>query len=245
MRKSLRRVSSARMANLPATIVFDLDGTLVDTAPDLVNALNAALALEGIDVPITLDEARTLIGAGARALIARGLSARDRRVSEERFEDLFGAFLAHYEAHICIESRPYPGMPGALEALSAAGHRLAVCTNKSERFAVKLLEAMHLRGRFLAVVGGDTLDVSKPDPRPLLAAIERSGGGGAPAMLVGDSATDFHTARNAGLPIVGVTFGYSDTPMADLGADALIDHYDELVQAIDGLLAGERVSGQG
>lgn len=220
-----------------ATIVFDLDGTLVDTAPDLVGALNAALALQGIADTITLAEARGLIGAGARALIARGLSARDARVSDERFEELHKGFLAHYEGNICALSQAYPGMRQALDRLAGAGLRLAVCTNKSERLAVKLLGGMGLLDRFAAVVGGDTLDVQKPDPRPLQAAIARAGGAGAPAVLVGDSSTDLSTARNAGVPMVGVTFGYSDTPMAELGPDRLIDHYDGLWAAVTALLA--------
>lgn len=223
-----------------ATIVFDLDGTLVDTAPDLVNALNAALALEDVEQPISVDEARTLIGAGARALLARGLSARDRRVADARFETLHRKFLDYYEDHICAHSEPFPGMHGALDRLSATGHRLAVCTNKNERLARKLLTALRMSDRFGSIVGGDTLDVQKPDPQPLIAAIDRAGGNGGPAILVGDSATDLFTARNAGVPIVGVTFGYSDTPMAELGPDRLIEHYDGLVAAVEEILGNGR-----
>jgi phosphoglycolate phosphatase len=226
------------MAPTHATIVFDLDGTLVDTAPDLVNALNDALALEGIAEPITVEEARTLIGAGARALLARGLSARGRRVSDERFETLHKRFLSHYRENIAAQSRPFPGVEAALDRLAGAGHLLSVCTNKTEALAVILLRELNLHHRFATIVGGDTLPVQKPDPEPLLAAISRAGGVEGQAVLVGDSTTDFYTARNAGVPIVGVTFGYTDKPMAELRPDRLIQHFDELVPAVEQILAG-------
>jgi phosphoglycolate phosphatase len=144
-------------------------------------------------------------------------------------------FLSHYRENIVTESRPFPGLEKALDDLAAAGHRLAVCTNKTEALAVQLLTALRMEKRFVAIVGGDTLPVQKPDPAPLREAITRAGGG--QAMLVGDSTTDFYTARNAGVPIIGVTFGYTDKPMQELGPDQLIEHFDQLVPAVEAILS--------
>ena len=220
---------------MPATIVFDLDGTLVDTAPDLVHALNHAIALEDAE-PISIDETRSMIGAGARALIARGLSARGRNVSDDRFEELHRAFLDHYGAHIADHSRPFDGIEAALDRLRDAGYRLAICTNKTERLAVSLIGSIGFDRYFRVIVGGDTFEKPKPDPMPLKGAIGRAGGDGRPAILVGDSATDLWTAQAAGIPLIGVTFGYTDVPMAELGPERLISHFDALDEAVAGLL---------
>jgi phosphoglycolate phosphatase len=225
----------------PATIVFDLDGTLVDTAPDLVRALNHAIALEGA-APISIEETRSMIGAGAGALLARGLSARGRNIADERFEELHRAFLDHYEAHIADHSRPFDGTEAALDRLRDAGYGLAICTNKIERFAVKLVGLLGLDRYFRVIVGGDSYDKQKPDPTPLMGAIGRAGGNGLPAILVGDSATDLWTAQAAGIPLIGVTFGYTEVPMAELGPDRLISDYDALDAAVDALL-GEGTRG--
>jgi phosphoglycolate phosphatase len=226
----------------PATIVFDLDGTLVDTAPDLVRALNHAIALEGAE-PISIEETRSMIGAGARALLARGLSARRRNLPDERFEELHRAFLDHYEAHIADHSRPFDGTLAALDRLRDAGYGLAICTNKIERLAKKLVGLLDLDRYFRVVVGGDSYDKQKPDPKPLMGAIGRAGGNGLPAILVGDSATDLWTAQAAGIPLIGVTFGYTDVPMAELGPDRLISDYGALDEAVDGLLGGPPARG--
>jgi phosphoglycolate phosphatase len=218
-----------------ALIVFDLDGTLVDTAPDLIGALNHCLDIEGV-AHVSLDDSRSLIGAGAKAMLARGLSSRDRAVSEDRFAELHRAFLAHYDAHIADRSKPFEGAVEAVERLHAAGYELAICTNKSERLAVKLLRLLDLERHFPVIVGGDTFEKQKPDPMPLRGAISRSGGDGMPAILVGDSATDLWTARATGIPLIGVTFGYTDTPMAELDPDRLIDHFARLGDAVDDLL---------
>jgi phosphoglycolate phosphatase len=222
-----------------ATIVFDLDGTLVDSAPDLVHALNHALSLEAV-APISIDETRTMIGAGARALLARGLAARRKTLPDERFEELHRAFLDHYEAHIADHSRAFAGTEAALERLREAGHGLAICTNKIERFAVKLVGELGLDRYFPVVVGGDSYAKPKPDPAPLIGAIDRTGGNGRPAILVGDSATDLRTARAAGIPLIGVTFGYTDVPMAELGPDRLISEFAAIDAAVDGLLGEMR-----
>jgi phosphoglycolate phosphatase len=221
---------------MPATFVFDLDGTLVDTAPDLVGALNVALALEDLQ-PISVAEVRHMVGHGARALIKRGLDSRGRTVSEARFEDLALAFFGHYELHIADESGLYPDVEAVLDRLAADGHRLAVCTNKPEKLSLLLLEKMGLLPRFAAVCGADTFPVKKPDPAHLTGTIARAGGEVARAVMVGDSRTDRDAAKNAGVPCILLDYGYSDVPAKELGAEALISHFRDVPQAAQKLLA--------
>ena len=213
------------------TVAFDLDGTLADTAPDLTAALNHTLGVLG-RAPIAAERVRHMVGHGARALIDKGLGASGGS-SPELVEAGFPVFLRHYEANIAAETRGFPGVQRALDELAAAGVALAVCTNKLEGLAVQLVEALGWRGRFAAIVGGDTLPVRKPDRAPFDLAVERAGGG--PAAFVGDSITDADTARAAGVPFVAVSFGFSDRPVEQLGADRLIDHFDALVPALRGL----------
>lgn len=210
------------------TVAFDLDGTLVDTAPDLTAALNHALAALGRP-PVPSESVRYMVGHGARALLTKGLAATGGG-DEALVEAGFPIFLDHYAAHIADGSRPYAGLEAALDALAADGVALAVCTNKLEGLAHALLDALGWGERFAAVIGGDTLPVRKPDPAPLLEAIARGGGG--PAAYVGDSITDTLTAKAAGVPCVAVTFGFSDRPAEELGADLLIDRFDDLLPAL-------------
>jgi phosphoglycolate phosphatase len=216
-------------------VVFDLDGTLVDTIGDLVATLNVVLANEGIP-PVSLEDARPMVAAGARALITRGLAAGGKAVTAERMHELFRAFLAHYEAHIAVHSRLFPGALQALDRCAAAGFRLAVLTNKFEATSVKLLTALGVSSRFAAICGQDTFAVCKPDPAALLQAIDKAGGSAASTVMVGDSRTDIDTAKAAGIPVVAVDFGYTDTPVHRLGPDRVISHFDELWRAIAGLL---------
>ncbi len=209
-------------------VVFDLDGTLADTAPDLAAALNHALAALGRE-PVPAESVRHLVGHGARALLRRGLAATGEE-SEDLVEKGFPIFIDHYEANICVGTRLYPQLEPALDALCGQGVRLAVCTNKQEGLTAKLLEALGWGARFDAVVGGDTLAVRKPDPAPFHEAVARAGGGR--AVLVGDSITDADTARAAGAPFVAVSFGFSDRPVEALGADAVIDDYRELLAVL-------------
>jgi phosphoglycolate phosphatase len=176
-----------------------------------------------------------MVGHGARALLRNGLAATGE-VSEALIEQGFPIFLEYYEAHIADGTRPFDGVEAALDALAAEGVKLAICTNKLEGLAAELIAALDWSNRFAALVGGDTLPVRKPDPAPLFEAITRAGGGR--AAFVGDSITDTDTAIAAGLPCVAVTFGFSDRPHAELGATALIDHFDELVPALRRLGAG-------
>jgi phosphoglycolate phosphatase len=217
------------------TIVFDLDGTLVDTAPDLLRALDFALEREGLNPPDD-HEARNFIGGGARAMIERALAHTQVKFSKEKVDAMFRQFLVHYEEHIADYSRPFPGLEQALSRLTEEGAILAVCTNKMERYAVKLLEALKLADRFAFIAGSDSFEFKKPDPRHLTQTIERAGGSAERAVLVGDSETDVITAKAAEVPVIAVSFGYTDIPPAALGADRLIHKYEDLTAAVMDLL---------
>lgn len=219
-----------------AAICFDLDGTLVDTAPDLVGTLNVLLREEGL-APLPMSEARPLIGHGARRLIERGFAAANATLDGEKQTELFNRFLAHYNAHIADESRPFPGCVEALEEMKAAGAKLAVCTNKLTGLSMALLDALDLTRLFDAIVGPDAAPAAKPDPRHLEAAVRAAGGEIGRALMVGDAATDAGAARAAGTPLILVDFGYTETPAADLSPDVLIGHYDELTAACVRLLS--------
>jgi phosphoglycolate phosphatase len=212
-------------------VVFDLDGTLIDTAPDLIQTLNAILATE--DIPaIPFDTARPMIGAGVRPLLEQALAERGRFPGEAAMDALFARYLRHYQAHIADRSTPYPGLEAALDRLDAHGFGLAVCTNKYEALSVRLLDALGLTSRFVAVCGQDTFPMKKPDPEVLRLTIARAGGDPARAVMVGDSETDVNVARAAGIPVIGVDFGYTRTPMAELSPDRLISHFDALPAAV-------------
>ena len=220
------------MPDFPFDVVaFDLDGTLADTAPDLTAALNHALGVMG-RAAVPEESVRHMVGHGARALLGKGLAATGV-MTPELIEEGFPIFLDYYGAHIADRTRPFPGLETALDALAARGVRLAVCTNKLEGLARELVTALGWDGRFAAIVGGDTLPVRKPDPAPLFEAIARAGGGR--AAFIGDSITDTDTARNANIPCVAVSFGFSDRSPEQLGADALIDHFDEMIPALERL----------
>lgn len=218
-----------------ATIVYDLDGTLADTAGDLMGALNAILAQEGLP-PLPVEKARSLLGAGARALIMRGFAASGRELAPAKLDALFDDYLAYYAAHIMEETRLYPGVEAALGAFERAGWRQAICTNKFEGLARTLMNRLGIASRFGFICGQDTFGVGKPDPKPLLGAIAAAGGASGRAILVGDSATDIKTARAAGLPVIAVDYGYTDVPVSDLGPDRVISHFDELEAACASLL---------
>ena len=213
------------------TIVFDLDGTLADTAPDLAAVLNHVLTRLGRDT-VAEESVRHLVGHGARALLRRGLEATGGS-SEEMVEAAFPLYMEHYSANICRATKAYPGIGAALDDLAGRGVALAVCTNKMESLTLKLLEALGWSDRFDSVVGGDTLATRKPDPAMLREAVARAGGGR--AAFVGDSIVDADTARAAGLPFVAVGFGFSDRPASELGAEAVIGHFDELVPTLERL----------
>ena len=216
------------------TVVFDLDGTLVDTLPDIAAAANAALAEQGRRA-LTRDEVRRLIGSGGRVLMKNAFAATGEPATGARIEAAFAGYIAAYEAAPVARSAPFPGVRAALEGLAGRGVRLAVCTNKPDHLARIVLETFGLAGFFAGVVGADTLAVRKPRPEPLLEAVARAGGAGRKAAMVGDSPIDAGAARAAAIPFVAVSFGYCPVPVAALGADAVIDGFDELAGAIDGL----------
>ncbi|MBU3732798.1 MAG: HAD-IA family hydrolase [Beijerinckiaceae bacterium] len=216
-------------------VVFDLDGTLADTALDLIATLNVILEREGLE-PLPLHEARDLIGAGARALIARGFAVRQKPLSTERQEQLFLDFLAHYGQHLVDHTKLYPGVVEALDALAADGYILAVCTNKVADHSRRLLDALGILDRFAALAGRDTYPVFKPDPRHLTLTIADAKGDPRRAVMIGDSKTDVDTARAADIPVIGVDFGYTEIPMQNLSPDRLISHFDALVPAVQTLI---------
>lgn len=220
-------------------VVFDLDGTLAETAGDLMGALNAVLAQDDI-APLPVAQARTLLGAGGRALIERGYATAGRSLTRDRLEDLFRIFIAHYEAHIAEHTTLFPGAVAAMDRLEAEGFGFAICTNKLEHASVKLLDALGVAGRFKAICGQDTFDVCKPDARALLLTIEKAGGDPKRSVMVGDSVTDILTAKNAVVPVVAVDFGYTDRPVAELDPDVVISHFDDLDAAVHRLLSMER-----
>jgi phosphoglycolate phosphatase len=220
---------------LPPTIVFDLDGTLVDTAPDLINALNFVLDREGLP-PVPLHSARNMIGAGARKLIERGLELEGRAASPSDITRLTEDFIVYYAEHIADLSRPFEGLEIALDDLGTRGYRFAVCTNKLEWLSKLLLDRLGLSSRFSAICGADTFGVSKPDPAILHQTVARAGGHISRAIMVGDAGTDIGAARRAGIPVIGVAFGYTDVPIAELKPDRLIDHMRDLPGAIESLM---------
>ena len=216
------------------TIGFDLDGTLVDTAPDLCRAVNHALATIGRPA-LSEDATREVIGGGTRAMLNRALERTGGPVSDEAFQQLYAELMAHYERHTSEHSAPYPGCLAALAALEAKGCRLAVVTNKQDFLARKLLDELGLAHRFDAILGGDTLGLgrAKPERDMLDEALRRCGG--TRFAMVGDSSFDVRAARNAEVPVVVLSAGYHDAPPETLGADALIGHFDELVAALERL----------
>ena len=218
-----------------STIVFDLDGTLVDTAPDLIGSLNVLFAREGL-APIALNEGRSMIGGGVKPLIERGLATQGRALMAAQLDALYAGFVTHYAEHIADSSRPYPGVEAALDVLAARGCRFAVCTNKLAWLSVRLLDRLGLSQRFVAICGQDTFGVQKPDPVVLRRTIAAAGGDLADAVMVGDSITDIRTARAAGVPVVAVDFGYTDVPVSELDPDRVISHFDALPEAIGSLV---------
>jgi phosphoglycolate phosphatase len=209
------------------TVVFDLDGTLVDTGPDLLGAVDLLLSRKGQPaVPHTLMS--PLISYGSRAMLKAALNHLGVTLSNETFEAWWDEYLTLYAENIAVKSRPFPGLLGLLDRLEGGGVRLAVCTNKFEHLSRRLLEELDLARRFHSIAGRDTFpDAFKPNPAHLIGAIRLAGGDPARALMVGDSDVDIAAARNAQIPVIAVTFGYVHAPIATFGPDAVIQHYDE------------------
>jgi phosphoglycolate phosphatase len=219
-----------------ATIALDLDGTLVDTAPDLLRTLNLVLAQEGVR-PAPAAQFRQLVGHGARVLIERGAALSDRVFTAATLDRLVANFVGLYDADIAAESRIFPGVEDALDALAGEGALLAVCTNKPTALSVKLLNTLGLAPRFRAIIGADAVANKKPHGDHLRETIARAGGAMNRVLMVGDSATDVGAAKNAGAPVAIARFGYSDAAPESLGADVLFDHFKELPDIARQILA--------
>ncbi|MGN6464372.1 MAG: HAD family hydrolase [Rhizobiaceae bacterium] len=226
---------------MPApTIAFDLDGTLIDTAPDLLDSLNRCLEMGGL-AQANVSELKRYVGFGGRVMIERAFQAHGKPLAADQLDRLYAAFIEDYLDGIPGKSAPYPGVVAALDRLAAAGCLLAVCTNKMERHSRRLLEALGLAGRFQAICGQDTFAYRKPDPRHLFGTIEAAGGDVERALMVGDSRTDIDTAKAAGIAVIAVDFGYTDMPVRTFEPSRIISHYDELtVDAALGLIDGAR-----
>jgi phosphoglycolate phosphatase len=222
-----------------SSVVFDLDGTLVDTAGDLAASLNHVLAAAG-RAPVEPHTVRMLVGHGARVLLEHGFAETGDPLPPETISTHVTRFLAFYADNIAKESKLFPGAREALDRLAAARARLGVCTNKPEHLTLALLEALDLKRYFPAVLGADSLTVKKPDPRHFLETVKRLGGEAGRSIFVGDSPVDVATARAAGVPVIAVSFGYTPVPPEELGADALIAHFDELDAALLRLLGAQQ-----
>ena len=209
---------------------FDLDGTLLDTSGDIAAAVNHTLRSIDRD-PLPIDRIRAMIGGGSRHMLAQGLAATGG-CSEAELDGLQRRLLDFYSDHIALETRPFPNCLAALDTLAAAGVRLAVVTNKTEALATKLIAALDLTDRFVTIIGGDTMGPGrgKPSPAPIHEMIARLGGG--TAAFVGDSIFDVDAAKAAGLPVVVCSFGFLDRPVEELGADAVIDDYADLIPTL-------------
>jgi len=221
---------------LPPIVVFDLDGTLAETAPDIMRTLNVILTQEGL-AALPLERARELVGAGARALIERGFKVSGRPLDAETLERLFEEFLLIYAEDVAGSSHLFDGILPALDALASEGYALAVCTNKPILHTRLILEHFGIAERFAAVAGRDSFPYHKPDPRHLTMTIAAAGGDPARAVMIGDSRTDILTAKAAGIPCICVPFGYTDVAIETLEPDLVIQHFDALPEAVRGFLA--------
>jgi phosphoglycolate phosphatase len=212
-------------------VVFDLDGTLIDTAPDLIASLNHTIAVLDLP-PLGFEDLTHLVGHGARAMIERACALRGYPLSPDAIAPLLERFIAFYTDTMPGDSRPFPGIIAAMNTLKAAGFGLAVCTNKMESLALTLLKRLSLEDYFDAVTGGDTFAVRKPDALHLVGTVERAGGNLSRSVMIGDSLNDILVARNAGVPSIAVPFGYSDVAVETLGPSRVIAHFDELTPAL-------------
>jgi phosphoglycolate phosphatase len=208
-------------------VIFDLDGTLVDTAPDLMTSTNHVLSLMNRR-PITMKEVRSFVGHGAKTLIERGVAATGEAIDEKTLNYYHAEFLRYYEKNIAVNSEIFPGVATLLQRCEAEGFQMGVCTNKVEGLSVRLLEALGLAKYFGAVVGPDTINIAKPDPAPYFETVKRLGVAPENSILVGDSETDILTARAAEVPVIAVTFGYTQKPVAIYNPDYLVSHFDEI-----------------
>ena len=218
----------------PLRILFDLDGTLLDTAPDLHQALNHSLHVAGRD-GVSLESVKHMVGQGARSLLEKGLNATGGKVPDDQFEELVEAFFAFYADHLSDYSKPYPGVMDALKKLKDADCVMAICTNKPVGFAKQLSQDFGFDPYISVITGGDSFAIRKPDPDHLNFTLAQMAGKNLPAIMIGDSENDINAAKAAGFKNIAVSFGYTHIPPHELGADIVIDHFDELCGAIERL----------
>ena len=218
-------------------VIFDLDGTLVETAGDLMNTLNHLLVREGLK-PIALGNAREMIGDGARVMLERGFAANGIALEADRMDRLFADFLDHYGANIAVESHAFPGAVELVDRLAASGVRSAVCTNKVTAMSVRLLEELGIAERFTVIAGPETFGTRKPDPRHITETIRACASTPDRAVMIGDSKNDIVSARGAGIPVIAVDFGYTSIPVTELGPDRIVSHFDEIWDAIAAVAPG-------
>ena len=216
------------MQNKP-TIVFDLDGTLADTLPDLARSINFATATRGLN-PVDALQIRELAASGLKPMIRQAYRIHDMPIDEQLVDELFDIAVAEYSNNIAMKTKLYPGVEKSLEQFIENGWLLAVCTNKPLALATKLLEELGHLNKFASICGADSFPFKKPDARHLTQTIENAGGSKSNAIMVGDASIDILTARNAGIPVVAVDFGYADVPVADFNSDVVISHYDALFE---------------
>lgn len=213
-------------------LIFDLDGTLADTSPDLLAATNAVLAAQ--ERPeLDLAHLRQMVGFGARALIHQAMAASGRPVSDQEIPALLKVFLTHYSAHLADGTRLFPQVAETLQRLKHEGARLGVLTNKPQELTDPLLESLGLKELFAAVFGAGRKTYTKPDPRIFHDVVTACGGG--PAVMVGDSVTDLNTARAAGVPCILMSYGFTPVPVSELGADAVLDDFSQIPEALQQL----------
>jgi phosphoglycolate phosphatase len=221
-------------------IVFDLDGTLIDTAPDLLDSLNHALVSGGV-APVDPIVHRPHVGMGGKVMIERAFLAQQRVLPDDHLQSLLATFLDHYTAQIPGKSGPFPGVLQSMAAFRDAGYLMAICTNKPEKLAVSLMRGLGIDTQFEAICGADTFAFRKPDPRHLFETIRAAGGDPERALMVGDSRTDIDTAKAAGIPVVAVDFGYTDRHVREFEPSHVISHFDELtVDLAERLIASAR-----
>ncbi len=221
------------------TLVLDLDGTLADTRLDLIPALNRTIATEGLS-PVPMDKIGHFVGHGAKAMIAKSYEHYGQDLDISLHEQLFEIFLADYSDNIANETVLFEGVLESLDQFFSGGWKIAICTNKTEHLAVRLMEVLELADRFVTITGGDTFDFKKPDPRHLTETISLAGGIPQASVMVGDSETDIKTAKAADIPVIAVDFGYSERPVAEYSPDRLISHYNELFATASELVERNR-----
>ena len=216
---------------MPKALILDLDGTFVDTAPDLINSLNKVISNEGLP-KLPFEIARACIGHGARHMISRGFQECNKNLSKQKLDDLFEKFLSHYEANIANESKIFPGALASLKKFQEHGWVFAICTNKLEHLARKLLNELNVSDYFKVVTGADTYNFGKPNPLPIQKTMTKMGAIPENTIMVGDSGPDIEGAKNAGIPSIAVDFGYTPIPVSHFKPDKVISHFDDLWSAI-------------